>query len=87
MKVRGLGFSSHSVRDYVKLDLYLLTSHDKTAVIHWEIYVVDDLKVSILIKTDILVSEKIDVLLSQWKTVIESCKNIQLKLNITTLQN
>ena len=62
MKVQQLGFSSHTAEDYVKLNLYLSASHDKTAVIHWEIHIVDNLKVNILIKTDILISEQIDIL-------------------------
>ena len=65
MKVQRLDFSSHSVRDYVKLNLYLSANHDKTAVIHYEIYIIDDLKVNVLIETDILISEQINILLSQ----------------------
>ena len=84
MKVQELSFSSHSAEDYVKLKLYLSANYNKTAVIHWEIHVINDLKVNILIKTDILVSEQINILLSQWKAVIESCKNIQLNLNVIT---
>ena len=84
MKVWGLGFSLHTIRDYVELDLYFSANHNKTTVIHCEIHIVKDLKVNILIETDILISEKIDILLSQWKVIIESCQNIQ---NVTTLLN
>ena len=87
MKVWGLELSSHAAEDYVELNLYLLTDHDRTAVIHWEIYIVDDLKTHILIETDILISEWINVLLSQRKAVIESCENIELDLNVITLFN
>ena len=87
MKIQGLSFSSHSVKDYVKLKLYLSANHDKTAVIHWEIHIIDNLKVNILVRTDILVSEQINVLLSQRKAVIRSCRNIELDLNVTTLSN
>ena len=73
--------------DYVELNLYLSADYDKTAVIHWEIHIIDDLKVNILIRTNILVSEQINVLLSQWKAVIESYENVKLNLNITTLHN
>ena len=76
MKVWGLGFSSYVIKDYVELDLYFSANHDRTAVIHCEIYIIDDLKVNVLIKTDILVSEQIDVLLSQQKAVMKSCKSI-----------
>ena len=65
MKVQGLGFSSHAVKDYVELNLFFSADHSKTAVIHHKIHIIDDLKANILIKTDILISEKIDVLLSQ----------------------
>ena len=87
LKVQGLSFSSHSAEDYVKLELYLSANYDKTAVIHWEIHIIDDLKVNILVRTDILVSEQIDILLSQRKAVIRSCRNIELDLNVTTLLN
>ena len=87
MKVRGLGSSSHAAGDYVELDLYLPADHDRTAVIRREIHVVDDLKANILIGTDILVPEQINMLLSQRKAVIGSCQNVELDLNITTLPN
>ena len=77
----------HSVRDYMKLDLYLSADHNRTAVICWEIHIINDLKVNILIETDILISEQIDILLSQQKTIIESCQNVQLNLNVITLLN
>ena len=76
MKVWELSSSSHAAEDYVKLNLYLSADHSKTAVIHCEIYVIDDLKVNICIRTNILVSEQINVLLSQQKAVIESCENV-----------
>ena len=87
MKVRGLGSSSHSAEDYVDLDIYFPTNHGKTAVIHREIHIVDDLKANILIGTDILVPERIDVLLSQRKAIIGSCENVELDINVTTLPN
>ena len=57
MKVWELEFSSHAAKDYVKLNLYLSADHDRTAVICREIYIDNDLKINILIETDILVSE------------------------------
>ena len=87
MQVWELNFSFYAVRDYVELDLYFSANCDKTAVINCEIQIIDNLKMNVLIETNVLVSEQINVLLSQWKTVIESCKNIELSLNITTLLN
>ena len=72
MKVQELNFSSHVTEDYIELDLYLSADHSKTAVIHCKIHIINDLKANILIKTDILISEKINVLLSQWKVIIGS---------------
>ena len=65
MKVQELDFSLHAAEDYVELNLYLSANYDRTAVIHCKIHIVDDLKVNVLIETDILVSEWINVLLSQ----------------------
>ena len=64
MKVQKLSFSSYAVRDYVELNLFFSADHDRTVIIHCEIYVVDELKVNVLIETDILISEQINVLLS-----------------------
>ena len=87
IKIQELDFNSHAAEDYVKLNLYLSANHGKTADIHWEIHIINNLKVNILIEIDILISEQIDVLLSQWKVIIESCKKVQLNLNVTTLSN
>lgn len=87
MKVQGLGSSSHAARDYVELDLHLPANHGRTAIIRREFHVIDDLKANILIGTDILVPEQIDILLSQQKAVIGSCQNVELDLNVTTLPN
>ena len=87
MKVWGLSFSLHAAEDYIELNLFFSADHSKTAVIHCEIHIIDDLKANVLIETDILISEKIDILLSQWKIIVGSCQNVQLDLNITTLSN
>ena len=87
MKVWGLEFSSHAAKDYVELNLYFSDNHSRTAVIHWEIYVINNLKAHILVETDILISEQVNILLSQREAVIESCKNIELDLNVITLLN
>ena len=71
----------------MKLDLYLSANHDRTVIIHHEIHIVNELKVNMLIETDILISEQIDMFLSQCKAVIESCENVELNINVTTLLN
>ena len=50
--------------NYIELDLYF-SAYSRTAVIQCKIYIINDLKANILIETDILISEQIDVLLSQ----------------------
>ena len=73
MKVQGLDFSSHAAENYVELNLFFLTDHDKTAVIHCKIHIINELKANVLIETDILILKQINILLSQCKAVIESC--------------
>ena len=87
MKVQKLDFISHTAEDFAELDLYLSANHGRTVIIHCEIHIINDLKVNILIEIDILVSEQIDILLSQRKVIVESCQNVQLNLNVTTLLN
>ena len=87
IKVQGLDFSSHTAEDYIELNLFFSADHSRTAVIYCEIHIVNDLKANVLIETNILISEQINVLLSQWKAVMRSCKNVQLDLNVTTLLN
>ena len=64
MKVQGLNFSSYAAEDYIELNLFFSADHSRTAVIYYEIHIVNDLKASIIIETNILISEKIDILLS-----------------------
>ena len=87
MKVQELDSSLHAAEDYIELNLFFSADHDKTAVIQCKTHIINELKANVLIETDILISEQIDVLLSQWKAVIESCQNVQLDLNITILLN
>ena len=86
MKVCGLSSTSHSVNEYVQLDIYL-PSHGRTAIIRREIHIVDSLKANMLVSTDILVPEKIDVLLSQQKAVIGSCQSMEIPVHVITLSD
>ena len=65
MKVQDLDFSSHAAEDYIELNLFFSADHSRTAVICYEIHIINDLKTNVLIETDILISEQINVLLSQ----------------------
>ena len=86
MKVRSLSSISHSADKYVQLDIYL-SSHSWTAIIHREVHIVDSLKMNILVSTDILILKKIDVLLSQQKTVIGSCQSMKIPVHVTILSD
>ena len=65
MKVQELDPSLHAAKDYIELDLFFSADHNRTAVIHHKIHIIDELKANILIETDILISEQIDIFLSQ----------------------
>ena len=74
----------HQSAQYAKVDMYLLRRNDYTAVVLWEIHIVEDLKTKMLININILMSEDIIMNLSRKVITIESCDNIEISLTIIT---
>ena len=89
ISVYDLETATHQINEYVTLNVYLLSVNRQTAHIVSEFYLVNDLKVNMLVRTDILTAEKVTVRLQSKKltAVIESCQNITILLSVTTRFN
>ena len=76
ISVRGIGTNHHSTSEYVLLDMYLPGRHNSKEVrakITREAHIVDDLKAKMLLGTDIIGPEKIDIITSRNEAYIGSC--------------
>ena len=82
--VCGLSANTHKSTEFVIVTLYLLSRDEKITVIFCETHLINNLKACMLIKIDILTSEKISLNLSERKVTIESCDNTEISLTITT---
>ena len=81
--VQELSSNTHESSEFTVIDLYLSDKNRKIAVIFCEIHLVENLKAHMLIRIDILTSEKISLNLTERKVTIESCDNIEIFLTIT----
>ena len=78
LRVRGIAGNTHESVDYVILDLCIPGADSKTgeqceAVISRELHLVNGLQANMLIGTDIMAPEKVDISLSGKKMSIGSC--------------
>ena len=86
LKVKGISGNEHSTADYVVLKLRIPGTDDKTketveAVVTREIHVVDGLEANLLIGSDIMVPEKMDLILLEKRLCIGSC-NVSTAIEI-----
>ena len=67
----------NTVIEYAVISIYINnrnnSGEDVTAIIYAEVRLVDSLKANILFKTDVMIPEKIDLLLSRKEMHIGSC--------------
>ena len=70
-RVRGIENNIHEIKKYIIYKIYFSDEKNKnnnTIIVKtalWEIYIIDDLIVEILIENDILILEEIDLLFSK----------------------
>ena len=74
IRVRGLGSNVHETSEYIVTPLYFPGTEATAILAPREIHIVDNLKANILVGMDIMVPEQIDILASQAKASIGSCK-------------
>ena len=68
ISVRGIGSNHYSINEYMLLEIYLLGTRngkDIRVKITREVYLVDGLKVKILLRTNIIGPKKIDIITSK----------------------
>ena len=87
--VHSLETVTHQANEYVTLDIYLSDTDEKTAHVSSEFHLFNDLKINMLIETDILTVKKITVKLQLKNStaVIESCQNVVISLYVMTRSN
>ena len=64
INVRGIGLARHSIDEYTVLDIYILgevSGRKVKAYIRREVYLIDNLKIKILIGIDIIAPKKISL--------------------------
>ena len=82
ISVQELNFTIHNSDEYIKVNIYLSKTNSHTAVILWEIYIVNDLCAKMLVNINILVFKDIIMNLFRKIAVVDSCVNIKLLLTI-----
>ena len=87
ISVQELEVMIHQSAQYTKIDIFLPERDDCTAVTLWEIYIVEKLRIKMLININILMSEEIIIDLSRKIVIIESCDNVEILLIITIKLN
>ena len=89
ISVHSLRTATHQVNEYITLDIYLSGTDRRTAHVSDEFHLVNNLKINMLIETNILTVKKITVKLQSKDStaVIESCQNVIISLYITTRSN
>ena len=73
--VRGIDSNYYSINEYILLEIYLLgkrNNKDIRAKITREAYLIDDLKIKILLSTDVINLEKINIIILRNKIYIRS---------------
>ena len=79
--VRKIESNKHEISKYVITLFYFLNENVIVMLISREIYIVNDLKANVLIKINIMISEKIDILIYQAKAEIGNY-NINVFINV-----
>ncbi len=74
----------HHCDKYIILIIYLPNNNDQLAVIIKEMYIVNNLKIKMLVDINILVLENISIMLLSRKAIVNSCDDIELSLTVIT---
>ena len=81
--VQELSTTIHQSSQYIKISIYL-SGKDCTAIIEWEIHIIKNLKIKMLLNMNILTPEDITMNLFRKVIIIGSCSNVEISLKITT---
>lgn len=87
IQIHRISNESHNESEYVKVDIYIQGNMDTkvaSALMIWEFHLVDNLKLNILIRIDILKPEKVMIDLKAWIFKIGSCDHIVILIQISS---
>ncbi len=82
--VKEIDANVHETKKYVNFSIYLSSKNDsiKMIEIHRKIHFVEELKINMLIKNDILKSKKIIINVQQKRITIRNCENLIIDVKI-----
>jgi hypothetical protein len=84
LTVREIEINVHETKKYMNLSIYLSSKKDskKMTKIHKKMHLVENLKINMLIKNDILESKDIIINIQEKKVIISSCQNMIIEMKI-----
>ncbi len=82
IQIKGIETETHQCEKYTNLAIYLSGDKIRTIVIEWEVHIVKDLKMKMLVGLDILGPKKIFIMMNNTEAVIRSCNNIRVSLTV-----
>jgi len=82
IQIKGIEAETHQCEKYTNLAIYLSGDKIRTIIIEWEVHIVKDLKMKMLVSLDILSPEKIFIMMNNIEAVIKSCNNIRVPLTV-----
>lgn len=78
LKVKGIGSSRHELNEFVSLSLYFFgiesTNRPAYTYIHRELPIVEGLKANLLVRNNILATERVIIDLANKSVMISSCQ-------------
>ncbi len=90
INVRGIGLARYSIDEYTVLDIYILgevSGRKVKAYIRREVYLIDNLKIKILIGIDIIAPKKISLDLGSEQLFVRSYRDFIAPIQVTTKDN
>ena len=88
--MHDIGSWTHKCQKYIHLSLYLSDQlNERSAVVHimYNVHLVDNFQINLLIDMNIIDSEHISTDISSWKIIIEECHNMLVNLIIMSQKN
>ena len=88
--VKNIDIVKHIIDDYLLLFIYIKKQiDDQFVVVHFrrEIHVINNLKIKLLLKINVMSSKRIIIDLNQRQFFIKNCQNLTIKLKIIVKNN
>lgn len=85
IKVRGIEKTVHDNFEYVVMNFYIIDTIKSTrSLTHFkaEVYLINDLKINVLLRVDVLISKKMVLNFERGKMIIFTCKKFEVEIII-----